>query len=147
MKKMIASFSLCLTAGLSTVFAANPDPNRQVLDVFKKEFATAQYVTWNKEDNLDKATFQLGANWVTAYFSTAGQLEGCVRDIFYDQLPLVVMTAVDKRFTDATIIEVREITNSEGTSYRVTLEKNTKKYKLKIDSFGQINQVDKLARK
>jgi len=107
MKKIIVSFSLLLTAGLSSVFALDPDPNQQVLELFRKEFSTAQNVSWHKQDNFDKATFQLGGNWVIAYFNPAGQLEGCARDIFYDQLPLVVMTAVDKRFTEVTISHER----------------------------------------
>jgi hypothetical protein len=146
MKKMFVSASLLLTAGLTAVFAAGPNPDQQVLDLFKKEFSAAQHVTWNKQDNYDKATFQLGGSWVIAYFNPAGQLEGCARDIFFDQLPLAVMSAVDKRFAEATIINVREITNVDGTSYRLTLEKNNKKYKVKVDTSGNISEVDRLSK-
>jgi len=146
MKKMFVSVSLLLTAGLPAVFAAGPNPDKQVLDLFKKEFSAAQHVTWNKLDNYDKATFKLGGSWVIAYFNPAGQLEGCARDIFFDQLPLAVMSAVDKRFAEATIINVREITNVDGTSYRLTLEKNNKKYKVKVDTSGNISEVDRLAK-
>jgi len=147
MKKIIVSFSLLLTTGLTAVFANNaPTPNEQVLASFKKEFSAAQDVTWNKQDNYDKATFLLGASWVVAYFSPAGQLEGCARDIFFDQLPLAVMSAIDKRFIAAEIINVREITNVDGTHYRLTLEAKSKKYKVKVDSSGNINEVDKLAK-
>jgi len=146
MKKMFVSVSLLLTAGLSAVFAAGPNPDQEVLDLFKKEFSAAQHVTWNKQDNYDKATFKLGGSWVIAYFNPAGQLEGCARDIFFDQLPLAVMSAVDKRFAEATIINVREITNIDGTSYRLTLEKNNKKYKVKVDTSGNISEVDRLAK-
>ena len=147
MKKIIISFSLLLTAGLTAVFANDATtPNEQVLASFKKEFSTAQNVTWKKEDYYDKAKFLLGTSWVIAYFTPVGQLEGCTRDIFFDQLPLSVMTAIDKRFAAAEIINVREITNSDGTHYRLILEAKNKKYKVKVDSSGNINEVDKLAK-
>lgn len=147
MKKIIVSLSLLLTAGLTMVFANGaPAPNEQVLASFKKEFSAAQEVSWKKQDNYDKATFLLGASWVVAYFSPVGQLEGCARDIFFDQLPLAVMSAIDKRFIAAEIINVREITNVDGTHYRLTLEAKSKKYKVKVDSSGNINEVDKLAK-
>ncbi len=147
MKKIIISFSLLLTACLTAVFANNAvTPNEKILASFKKEFSTAQDVTWNKQDNFDKATFLLGASWVIAYFNPAGQLEGCARDILFDQLPLAVMTAINKRFTAAEIINVREITNGDGTHYRLALEAKNKKYKVKVDSSGNINEVDKLAK-
>ncbi|MDZ4807588.1 MAG: hypothetical protein SGI96_04900 [Bacteroidota bacterium] len=147
MKKIIISFSLLLSAGLTTVFANDaPTPNEQVLASFKKEFASAQDVRWNKQDNYDKATFLLGASWVVAYFNPAGPLEGCARDIFFNQLPLAVMAAIDKRFAAAVIINVREITNVDGTHYRLILEAKNKKLKVKVDSSGNINEVDKVAK-
>ena len=147
MKKIIISFSLLLTASLTTVFANDvPTPNEQVLASFKKEFSAAQEVSWNKQENYDKATFLLGASWVVAYFNPAGQLEGCARDIFFNQLPLAVMTAIDKRFAAAEIINVREITNGDGTHYRLTLEAKNKKLKVKVDSSGSINEVDKVTK-
>lgn len=145
MKKIITSLAFLLTAGMPAVWAANaPDPDQRVLENFKKEFAGAQSVTWNRLENFDKATFQLNGSWVVAYFNETGQLEGCARDIFFDQLPLTVMTAVDKRFADAEIINVREITNANGTHYLVTLEKKQRKLRAKVDSAGNITNVEKI---
>ena len=61
-------------------------------------------------------------------------------------MPLAVMSAVDRRFAEAAIINVREITNVDGTSYRLTLEKNNKKYKIKVDTSGNISEVDRLSK-
>ncbi len=149
MKKIIISFLLLLTTGLSTAFATNvfdPDPNQEVLDEFKKEFGAAQNVSWDKQNDYEKATFLLGGSRIIAWFNSTGQLEGCVRDIFFDQLPLSVMMAFDKRFTAAEILEVREITNAEGTSYRIRLAAKRKKYSIKIGSTGSISEIEKLAK-
>ena len=145
MKKIIVSLSFLLTAGLSHSFANNRiEPSQEVLDEFKKEFTSAQYVSWTKSGEYDKATFLLAGRRVIAYFNAAAQFEGCVRDIFFDQLPLTVMTAVDKRFAEADIHDVKEITNAEGTSYRITLEVKNKKYKIKVGSGGNIDEVEKV---
>ena len=143
---MIVSLSLMLTACLSAFAIDNPaiGPGQQVLDGFKKEFSSAQNVTWAKQDEFDKATFVIGGRRAIAYFSSDGNLEGCVRDIFFDQLPLTVMTAVDRRFNDAVVLDVREITNAEGTSYRIRLESGEKKYRVLISSSGNINEVQKI---
>jgi hypothetical protein len=147
MKKIIFSLSMLLTAGLSTVFASNGiEPKQQVLELFKKEFAGAQNVTWEKQDEFDKAVFTLAGTRAIAYFNGSGELEGSVRDIFFNQLPLAVMTAVDKRFVNAEYYDVREITNASGTSYRLTLESNNKKYKVRVDSAGNMNEVEKLTK-
>ena len=89
MKKIFVSFSLLLTAGLSSAFAnSDPDPDQKVLDAFKTEFASAENVTWNKQDEYDKATFILAGRRTVAYFNPEGQLEGCAREISFDQFRL-----------------------------------------------------------
>ena len=147
MKKTILSFFVLLTAGLSSVALANgPDPDQDVLELFKKEFSSAQQVSWSRQGDYDKATFVLAGRRAIAYFNAEGELEGSVRDIFFDQLPLAVMTAVDKRFADADIIDVREINNAEGTHYKIRLTAKSKKYSVKVDPSGSIGDVEKLVK-
>lgn len=145
MKKIFVSLILMLTAGLSSVFAGNdPNPDQQVLDEFNKEFETAQHVTWSKQDDFDKATFLLGGNRVIAFFDQDGKLAGTAREIDFSQLSLVVMRAVEKRFANATIFSVTEISNENGTSYRIVLEANNKKYRIKADLDGNTSIMEKL---
>lgn len=145
MKKIIISFFLLLTAGLSVSIASETfNPSQRVLDEFKKEFSSAQSVSWGQEEGYEKATFVLGGRRVIAWFSESGQLEGSIRDIFFDQLPLTVMTAVDKRFAEADIFSVSEINNTEGTFYRIILAIKDKKYKVKVDPAGNLNDIAKL---
>lgn len=144
MKKMIVLFAVSLiTVGLS--FANDgAEPGQEVLSQFKKEFSSAESVKWDKQDEFDKATFVLGGRRVVAYFNEQGQLEGSVRDLFFDQLPLAVMSAVDKRFADYVVLDVREITNSDGTNYRLTIETKNRRYKIKISPSGSVNEMEKV---
>jgi hypothetical protein len=140
MKKIIFSFALLVTVAAITPAFANDtlEPDPQVLRSFQKEFSTAHDVRWDKEEGYDKAVFGLAGHRVIAYFSETGQLEGCIRDLFFDQLPLSVMTALDKKFPDAVIFSVREISNSNGTSYQLILESKAKKLDVKVAPDGSI---------
>ena len=145
MKKIFLSLSLMLTVGLTTALANDElNVSKQVRQSFKKEFAGAQLVKWDDLGQYLKATFVLGGHRAEAYFNTDGELEGCIRDLFYDQLPLAVMTSLDKRFAEAAILDVREITNTEGTAYRVTLEMQNKRYRVKTDPGGNITEAEKI---
>ena len=142
MKKIIVSLSLLLSAGLTQAFAA-PEPDQKVLDGFKLEFPAAEQVSWSTQEEYEKAIFVMAGRRVVAFFSREGILEGSMCNIFFDQLPLMVMTAVQKRFNDAIIVDVREVSNSEGTSYRLRLEKNNRKYNIKVSPDGNITDVKK----
>ena len=145
MKKIFVSLTLLLTAAASTAFAnivTDPDPG--VEEVFKKEFAGAENVTWSQQENYQKATFILGGHRVVAYFNEENEFAGCIRNILYDQLPLIVTKTFDKKFPGADIEEIREITNSDGTSYLIRVDVNNKKLKVKITSDGNITEIEKL---
>lgn len=146
MKKIFVSLSLLLAVAGSTAFAnvIIIDPNPGVAEVFKKEFAGAENVTWSRQDDYQKATFVLAGHRVIAYFNEENEFAGCIRDILYDQLPLIVTKAIDKKFPGAEMLDVREITNNDGTSYLLRADWNNKKYKVKITSDGNITDVEKL---
>ena len=142
MKNFFLSLSLLLTVAVSTAFA-NEKNNPGVLEVFKQEFAGAQNVSWSWQEGYQKATFVLGGHRAIAFFTEANEFAGCMRDLFFDQLPISVMKAVDNRFAAADFQEVTEITNSNGTSYQLIAEMNNRKYKIKVNASGDITEVEK----
>ncbi len=139
MKKILFSAMLLTGLGITSAFASEPLPEETAAAKnFKKEFAGAEYVKWNSIGDYQKASFLLGGHRAEAYFDADGMLAGSVRDLFYDQLPLAVMKTVDSRFSNADIIDVREISNADGTSYKVELESASKRYTLKLSSAGDL---------
>ena len=120
------------------------DPDPEVTEAFKKEFPGAQLVSWTEQGDFQKATFILGGHRSIAYFDQDNELVGCMRDLFFDQLPMVVMKAIEKKFPAADFCEVREINNADGTSYLLTVEQNKKKYKVKVTSDGFFANIEKL---
>lgn len=146
MKKIFVTLSILLTAAASTAFAniKTFDPSPGVEEVFKKEFAGAENVIWSQQENYQKATFVLAGHRVIAYFNEENEFAGCIRGILYDQLPLIVTKTIDKKFPGAEMLEIREITNSDGTSYLLRADMNNKQYKVKISSDGNIADIEKL---
>jgi hypothetical protein len=142
MKKTILSFALILSVACTSAFANSTPSDPEA--TFKKEFPSAQVLSWNKVGDLMKAIFLLDGHRTEAYFEKDGQFLGSSRSIFYDQLPLAASRAVDKKFQHADIIEVYEITNEEGTTYRIRLEQDSKIYRLRVDGNGNITDTDRI---
>jgi hypothetical protein len=144
MKRIFVSLLLMLTVGLPTVFA-NDETNvsEKLKEVFRKEFAGVEIVKWSDIEEYHVATFILDGQSAEAYFNTDNELVGSIRELFFIQLPFVLMRSLNNRFPGADLIEIREITNTEGTSYRVLFETQQKKYLAKISASGYFSEVVK----
>lgn len=142
MKNLIVSLTAMFVTAVAPalVHAADTDPRAE--KIFSKQFSGAQNVKWMKlADGYLRVTFVLNGIGAETFFNADAELVGTVRNLFYNQLPLVVMQTVDNEFAGASVIEVKEITNDDGTSYKVVLEQNSKKYLLRLNSLGQITEL------
>lgn len=144
MKKILFTALIALTAFVS--FAApSSDKESKAQASFKKQFSGAQHINWSKAENgLHKVSFVWGGHSTVAYFTDLGEFMGSARSMFYDQLPLTVIRAVDEKYKNPVVIEVREISNEEGTSYSLVLEQKTKKYRIKVNSLGDVIESERI---
>lgn len=137
--------SIMLAVGLTTVNASDvTDVSDKVKESFRKEFAGAESVKWNDLGDYQFATFILGRHRVEAYFNTDGEMEGSARGLLFDELPLAVLKSIDKRFPGAYFIDVLEVSNTEGTSYRLTAVTQNKRFHVKADTGGNILEIVKV---
>src|SRR5215831_7134388 len=144
MKNLIVAVTTLIATAVTPTLAHASDIDPRAERVFAKQFAGAQYVKWNTmEDGYLRVTFVLNGIGAESFFNEDGELLGTVRNLFYNQLPLLVMQSVDSKFAGSSILEVKEITNDDGTNYKVILENNGKKYTLKLNSLGQITDSEK----
>lgn len=145
MKNLFVTLAVVAATSLAPVFAAGSHPGDPRSEaIFAKQFSGAENVKWTElDDNFRKVSFTLGGIRAEAFYSNEGELLGTVRNLFFSQLPLAVIQAVNTKFQEPVIIEVKEITNAEGTSYRVILEQKDKKYNLKLNSLGEITDQQK----
>jgi hypothetical protein len=144
MKNFIVSLATVLATGLTPVFATGTNDDPRAAKIFAKEFAGAQNIKWTRlDDGYLRVTFLLNGVAAETYFDADAEMLGTIRNLFYNQLPLSVMQTVNNRFRDAVVIDVKEITNAEGTIYKVIFEQKGRKYIVKLDSLGQVTEVQK----
>jgi hypothetical protein len=121
-----------------------PDTDPRAEDTFKKYFAGAANVNWSEEAGFLKVTFTWGEHRTVAYFNTNGELAGSIRNLFYNQLPLAVMRSVQQSFNNPVVVEIREVSNEEGIYYGLTVEDGNKRFKLRVNSAGDILEKTKI---
>jgi hypothetical protein len=144
MKNFIVATATALAIGMSPVFANGSNENPQAAKVFAQQFIGAQNVKWSSlHDGYQKVSFVLNGVAAETYFDAEGELLGTIRNLLYNQLPLAVMQKVSKKFTDGVVLVVNEITNPDGTSYKLTLEQKNRKYDVRLNSLGEVIEVQK----
>jgi hypothetical protein len=145
MKKsfLILSFLLVVTS-LTTFAHLNHEVDPRAEQAFKREFAGAANVLWGKTGDFLKASFLWADHQAVAYFNADGELVGCIRGLFFNQLPLTVIRSVQRNYTNAAILETMEISNETDVSYKLIMEYKNKKYEVSLNSFGDILDNKKL---
>ena len=136
MKKTI--FTLALSLVLGTASFANNDEsiNQKAAQSFKKEFAQAKDVSWQKAGDMVKATFTLSEKVLFAYYSEAGDLIAITRNITADQLPMNLLNSLKKNYSAYWVSDLFEMVSSGQTSYYITVENADHKVVLKSEDFG-----------
>ena len=145
MKNLIVSLAVVLTTGFTPALANGTDTDPRAEKIFANQFPGAQNVKWTRlDDGYLRVTFVLNGIGAESFFDSDAELLGTVRNLFYSQLPLAVLQTIDNRFGQTALIEVKEITNSDGTSYRVVFEQKDRKYSIRVNSIGEITELKKL---
>lgn len=139
MKKIFLA-AVILTASVITGFANTTekgDPKAE--QAFNKQFAGAESINWSKtQEGLLKVNFVWGGHSTVAYFNERSEIVGSVRNMFYDQLPLTIIRAIDAKYKAPVVIEVREISNEEGTVYSLVVEEKEKRFRIRLNSMGEV---------
>ena len=136
MKK--ALLILAISFGVVSASFANNDEsvNARAEQSFKKEFAQAKDVKWQKSGEMAKATFSLNDRILFAYYSQDGELVAITRNITTDQLPITLLNSLKKNYSDFWITDLFEMVSGGQTSYYITVENADSKVVLKSDDFA-----------
>ena len=146
MKKFIIAFVSIITVLTSTAFAGTNEGTNPALATFQNEFKGAVDVRWTESKNVISASFVLGNSRAIAYFNYDGELLYTARNVLFNQLPLVVITEINKRFGSNPVYDIIEYTTGSETFYTMRAETTTKKLKLRVSSDGDIS-VEKKEKK
>ncbi|SRR5258706_4348420 len=144
MKNLIVSLAVVVTASLNPVLAHATDSDPRAEKVFSEKFAGAQNIKWTRlDDGYLRVSFVLNGVGAESYFDRDAALVGTVRNLFYGQLPLSVIQTIANKFGETCVIEAKEITNEDGTSYKVIFEQKERKYSVRLSSLGEVMDVQK----
>jgi hypothetical protein len=121
MKKMLMTLAAIVTLGMS-VLAADGNVDSQVLNAFKKDFASATEVTWTSGTDYHKVSFFMNGQKIFAFYSTEGELMGMTRYILSADLPLMLQTSLKKEYGNFWISDLFEVAKEDGTRYYATME-------------------------
>ena len=120
MKKVLITLAIAVSS-FSAAFAGE-EVSAKVLGAFNREFSTAQEITWTVADHYYQATFRYHDHYVSAYYSTDGELIGLTRNISPTDLPLALQSDLKKNHADFWITGLFEVSKDGATAYYLTLE-------------------------
>ena len=118
--------SLAISAALltsATVFAADKAPGVSVKQAFTREFSQAKDVQWTTVNNggVYQAKFIFNNESLQAFFTEEGEFLGTTRQVTKSQLPILVVTALEKQYPDTRVATIFEYSKTDGLAYYITL--------------------------
>jgi len=125
-------WALLLTVGISSSFANfTGTVSQYVINAFKKDFASAQDVSWEQGKTFAKATFKMNEQVMFAYYTAEGELAAVTRNIQTAQLPINLLTTLKKNYEQYWITDLFEMAANNSTSYYITVENDDHRLILK----------------
>jgi hypothetical protein len=141
MKKLIFLISAALLLSAYTLFAGPYETtvSKKINQAFSESFSGATNVKWYTDDNKTfTAKFTMSHTKVTAFFGSDGTLLATSRYLKAEQLPLRVISKLNKRYPGNSIYCVVEYTAGENLVYFITLEGETTWTTVKSDALGKM---------
>lgn len=123
MKKIILTLAIAISSIASFAAGEETVVNATIQNAFNKEFAGATDVAWTIGKSSYKASFVMNNQRLMAYYTTDGELMGITRNLSSLDLPLNLQTGLKKSYNDYWISDLFEVSNNDGSSYYITLEK------------------------
>lgn len=132
--------TMLLLAATMTTLVAYPQKLKEndvpsaVKEAFKKQFANAKDVDWEKEDGNYEAEFEIGEIDQSVVLDATGRTVETEIEIKVEELPSMARDYVSKYYANAKITEATKITDEKGV---VTYEAEIKSKDLLFDSNGK----------
>ena len=137
MKRIIVtSIFVTLTAGL---VAQKTNVPAKVTTAFNAKFPGAKDVKWGKESKTEyEAEFKLNGNGISANFKADGSWTETESVIKVSELPVAVVTAINKKYPGAVISKAEKVEMPGKTAYETSFKLKGKKKSLELNADGSI---------
>jgi hypothetical protein len=144
MKKLI--ILTCLFAALSATASNPPEVNEKVLKAFGETFMKATDVVWHEVQNLYEASFKQSEIISRAIYDQDGNLLRTTRYYSQENLPINILTKLQKRYAGKSVYGVTELSSEDQVSYHITMQDEKNWYIIKADNWGGL-ELEKKYRK
>ena len=134
MKKLI--IFTCLFAALSATAFNPPEVSEKVLKAFNETFMKATEVVWYEVQNLYEASFKQSEVISRAIYDQDGNLLRTTRYYSQENLPINILTKLQKRFAGKSVYGVTELSTDDEVSYHITMQDEKNWYIIKADNWG-----------
>jgi acyl-CoA synthetase (AMP-forming)/AMP-acid ligase II len=134
MKKLI--IFTCLFAALSATASNPPEVSEKVLKAFNETFMKATEVVWHEVQNLYEASFKQSEVISRAIYDQDGNLLRTTRYYSQENLPINILTKLQKRFAGKSVYGITELSTDDEVSYHITMQDEKNWYIIKADNWG-----------
>ena len=134
-----------LTASFSMHAEEVSTVNPTVLKSFEKTFSSASEVYWVSNSEIAIADFKFNNQYMTAYYSSAGDLLGIKKNLLSSELPVLLGASLKEQYGNYWISDLMEYGNQGQTTYFVTLEDANTRITLKSinNTWSLFHKADK----
>ena len=165
-KILFAALAIIGSASAFSTFSVNPEPipdlleknrtaarnvevtNERVTTAFTAKFRQAEKITWKQVNEFYFANFEMKNRQYAAAYTGNGEMIALSRTLTAEQLPLVVVAALEERFEGYKMpAEITEIIMDGSTCYYLTLENAARFVQLKCSAEGSITVNKKIKKK
>jgi len=136
MKKLI--IFTCLFAALSATASNPPEVSEKVLKAFSETFMKATEVVWHEVQNLYEASFKQSEVISRAIYDQDGNLLRTTRYYSQENLPINILTKLQKRYAGKSVYGVTELSTDDEVSYHITMQDEKNWYIIKADNWGYL---------
>lgn len=141
MKKLI--IFTCLFAALSATASNPPEVNQKVLKAFSETFMKATDVVWHEVRNYYEASFKQSEVISRAIYDQDGNLMRTTRYYGQENLPINILTKLQKSYAGKSIYGVTELSVDDQVSYHITMQDEKNWYIIKADNYGSLELEQK----
>jgi len=141
MKKLI--ILSCLFAALSATASNPPEVNEKVLKAFGETFMKATDVVWHEVQNLYEASFKQSEITSRVIYDQDGNLLRTTRYYSQENLPINILTKLQKRFAGKSVYGVTELSMEDQVSYHITMQDEKNWYIIRADNWGSLELEQK----
>jgi hypothetical protein len=114
------------------------DPNEKVLSAFEKTFTQVSDLKWQDVDNNFEASFTQADVRLRVQYDQEGNLTRSIRYYKGNMLPIIIQSAIQKKYPSKKIHSVTEMSTSEEISYHIILEDESTWLNINSDVFGNL---------